>query len=90
MKFTDPIDQGSHLAQVHIDSALAEHAKKMAPEQKKVWKDDGNGGQVLEWEHLNCIDCDDPIEEKRLENARVRCTRCQTIKEHKEKQYARR
>ena len=90
MRFTDPIDQGSYLAQVHVDNAIAEHAKKLRPEQQKIRKVDEDGHERMEWEHLDCVDCGEPIEPKRLENARIRCVSCQTDKEKKDKVYARR
>lgn len=89
MSWSDPIDQGSHLAQVHADAAIAAHAAKMKPEQKQVLVE-RDGVEVLEWEQLECEDCGLAIEPERLAMARVRCFKCQDAKEKREKQYARR
>lgn len=59
------------------------------PQQKQVLIDDGKGGQVLAWEHTECVDCDDPLEPERLALASIRCVSCQTIVEEREKKYGR-
>ena len=52
-----------------------------APEQKQ----DESGA----WETEECVDCGEDIEEQRLAMGKVRCFSCQSIKEKKEKNYAR-
>lgn len=81
MKHTDPIDEGTEMALMFTENAIKAHAVKVAPEQRKVLKE---GATQLEWEHLDCVDCGDPIEPERLEWARKRCVCCQSIKEKRD------
>ena len=80
MRHTDPIDEGTETAMKFTDSAIRAHAAKVAPEQKQVLVKGEDGVERLVWEHTDCIDCDNPIEEKRLEWGRIRCCSCQSIR----------
>lgn len=82
MKFSDPVDQGSHLAALHNDSAVEMQRRKAAPQQVKNAK-----GQ---WPTTECIDCGEDIEAVRLEMGRIRCFSCQDLLEKVEKQHAKR
>lgn len=78
MQFSDPIDQGSHLAALHTEEAIKAHARKAAPQQTR--NADGT------WPITVCVTCGEDIEEKRLEAGRIRCVSCQTWLEKEEKQ----
>lgn len=98
MKFTDPIDQASYLAELHNNSSIAAQRLKNAPQQQKIHAtgDDGeflfneDGSPMMVWEHTECVECGDQIIEGRLEMAYIRCVDCQSSIEKKEGQYARR
>ena len=89
MKFSDPTDEGSHLALEMTASAVAAQREKARPEQKQVLVKQEDGSEVLAWETEDCVDCGEPIESGRLTLARVRCVSCQRLKEQKEASYAR-
>lgn len=80
-RLIDPIDIGSHNAEVERQRLEAEHRHRAAPKQKR--KPDGS------WPITLCIECDEPIEEGRLNLGLVTCIECARIAEHKGKQYAR-
>lgn len=88
MKFSDPLDQASHLEQIHNEAAIEEHRRKLAPEQvKQLMIVDGE--EVMDWPHKFCIneDCGEPIEPQRLEAGRVRCFSCQSLKEERDAKF---
>lgn len=79
MSFTDPLDQASHLADMHNQRSLEAHRAKAAPEQ--VQRADGS------WPFPECCDCGDEIEPERLQHGRIRCFSCQRLKENRERMY---
>lgn len=90
MSFSDPIDQGAWLAEMHNEASLAKQREKSKPEQHKVLVKQEDGTEVLDWPIKECVDCDEPIEAGRLELARIRCFSCQQALEDKGKLYAKR
>ena len=73
MQYADPLDQASALQEAHNDESLRKARLAAAPEQVR----DLNGN----WPTLECVDCDERIEEHRLEMGRIRCFACQTALE---------
>jgi RNA polymerase-binding transcription factor DksA len=80
-QFSDPIDRASYIADVANREAEEHYRRLAAPEQVK--------GADGKWETEECVDCGEDIEPQRLEMGKVRCIACQTIKEKREKNYAR-
>ena len=80
-RLIDPIDIGSHNAEVARQRAEFEQRAKAAP--KQVRNEDGT------WPTTECEDCGEPIGDTRLAMGYVTCIDCARINEHKEKQYAR-
>lgn len=72
-KHSDPLDQASHLADLHNMQSLEMARLKAAPEQ--VQDADGN------WPETECVDCGEDIGEVRLSLGKVRCIGCQEAKE---------
>ena len=82
MKFSDPIDQGKHLADLHNANSVAEHRRRAAPQQ--VQNKDGT------WPVTQCDACNEPIERPRIEAGRIRCYDCQLAKEEEDATHAKR
>lgn len=76
-RYTDPLDEARHMVDVATAANVRYFAAKAKPEQ--VRNPDGT------WPTTECVDCGEDIEDGRLEMGKVRCFRCQTIKERKEK-----
>lgn len=79
--FADPLDTASYYEEQRTAEAIQRQSRLAAPEQKR--DDDGN------WETTECVMCDRPIEEGRLELGKIRCFSCQSALERKGKFYAR-
>lgn len=80
-QFSDEIDRANYIADLANQEAVKHYSLLAAPEQRQ----DESGA----WETEECVDCGEDIEEQRLAMGKVRCFSCQTIKEKKEKNYAR-
>ena len=80
-RLIDPIDIGSHNAEVARQRAEAEQRLKAAPKQKQ--NKDGS------WPTTKCVECEEPIGEGRLELGFDTCIECARLQELKERQYAR-
>ena len=80
-QFSDEIDRANYIADLANQEAVKHYSLLAAPEQKK--------GPNGEWETEECVDCGEDIEPQRLTLGKVRCFSCQSIKEKKEKNYAR-
>lgn len=76
-RHADPLDEAAALSAAITASAIEAARKANAPEYHPDF--DGE----------SCVDCGDTIPAGRLEMGKVRCTRCQGIREHREKQVAR-
>lgn len=77
----DPVDQGSKHAERERRMRELAAREKAKPEQVKALNEDG----VLAWPTETCVRCEEDIEEGRLELGYIRCIKCQTLKERKEK-----
>lgn len=66
----DEVDQANELAQMETDNHLYLARKRAKPEQEQ--RPDGS------WPHPECVDCEGPIGEARLDMGRIRCIHCQT------------
>lgn len=80
-QFSDEIDRANYIADMANQEAVAHYRLLAKPEQQR--DADGN------WETEECVDCGRDIEEGRLALGKLRCFDCQTLKEKKEKGYAR-
>lgn len=76
-RHADPIDEASALAASLTEHAIAAARRSNGPETHPDF--DGE----------SCIDCGDTIPDERLAMKKIRCVRCQTIKERKEAQRGR-
>lgn len=80
-RFADVISQANHIAEMVNSAAVnaerAKAAQALAPEQ--------NPDDVDPY----CVDCGEEIETGRLAMFKCRCFACQSLKEKKEKMYAR-
>lgn len=80
-QFSDEIDRANFIADMANQEAVEHYRYLARPEQQK----DAEGN----WETSECVDCGKDIEDGRLAMGKVRCFDCQTIKEKKERLYAR-
>ena len=93
----DPIDQGSHLAELERASLLAVQRRKAEPKQVKVPLLGYNGepqftpeGEpIMVWPIEDCVSCGEPIQRGRLELGYDTCIDCATTLEKKGLLYAR-
>lgn len=76
-RHADPLDEASALSASITEQAIAEARRTVA----KEFHPDFDGE--------SCIDCGDTIPEARLLMGRIRCVRCQTLKERRAAQYSR-
>jgi len=75
---SDELERASNIALAHDEESIAAVRRLAAPEQDPSNIDP------------DCVDCGEEIEEGRLELLYCRCFRCQTLKERKDKTYAKR
>ena len=80
-RLIDPIDIGSHNAEVERQRLEAEHRLRAAP--KQVRNPDGS------WPITECTECGEPIGAGRLKLGLITCIECARLIEHKGRQYAR-
>lgn len=80
-RLIDPLDIGSHNAEVARQRAEAEQRLKAAP--KQVRNPDGS------WPTTECEECGEPIEGGRLDLGFTTCIECARLQERKDKLYAR-
>lgn len=80
-QFSDEIDRANFIADMANQEAVKHYSLLAAPEQKR----DENG----QWETEECVSCGEDIKPARLLMGKIRCITCQTIKEKKERNYAR-
>lgn len=74
-RHADPLDEATALSASLTDQAIAAARRTTAPETHPDF--DGE----------SCIDCGDTIPAARLALGRIRCVRCQTLKERRAAQY---
>lgn len=81
MNNPDPLDQATQ----HEENqrAISEKAVRARAAPEQVQNKDGS------WPVTECIDCGSDIGEGRLELGKVRCIRCQELKDRKDKLYGR-
>lgn len=72
-KHTEQVDLANSLVEEFTASHVARIRGLNKPEQVK--NEDGT------WPHEECIDCDEPIPEGRLNLGKVRCIECQSLRE---------
>lgn len=95
-KMPDPIDVGSHLAELERESLLAVQRRKAAPHQVKTPLLDANkepvldvnGDYIMVWPTEVCVECGEPIGPGRLANGYHTCISCARASEVRSKQYA--
>jgi hypothetical protein len=80
----DVIDQGTELSMRENAYNVHRVRQECAPQRVA----DGRGGWIVQVKQADgsypipdCVDCEDPIPEPRLEMGRIRCTPCQSRKE---------
>ena len=79
-QFSDEIDRANFIADMANQEAVNHYRLLAAPEQTR----DTSGN----WETEECVDCGEDIGAARLNLGKIRCISCQTIKEKKERNYA--
>lgn len=72
----DMYDQAAAVSELLLEAALARQADKMAPQTHP------------DFDGAHCLDCGVPMPATRLIASRIRCTECETIKEQKDRQFA--
>ena len=76
-RHADPLDEASALSASLTEQAISAARRVNAPESHPDF--DGE----------SCIDCGDTIPANRLALAKIRCVRCQTLKEKRAAQFGR-
>lgn len=80
----DPLDQASRLAEMEREHGVAEVARKAARDQRPL----AEGEMERVCAGVDGDDCDELVEPERLAQHAIRCATCQSVVDHRRKQFA--
>lgn len=81
-RMADPLDHAAWLSDQTVNAGVTEIRRAAAPAQTKVLKV-VDGVETWVWPITECVDCDDPIPEARLNHGYETCVFCAERRERR-------